>query len=364
MKSLKPLKVLRHGRKVRSAQWNHDASRILSASEDKTARIWNAQRGRVLGTLHHKDVVVGGRWDHNGSRVLTWSRDGTIQIWDAASGQPCQRIVFDAHMSGATWNGDESHLAFWYTLRPSVNSENPFVSTWRIHDLRSRQDLCAGGHGSFIRGVRWSHDDSRLLTWSADGRAVVWPTPLHGTPDRISLRYGRVPSYSPLLDIRGHEKPWIRQDGIHTACWNQDESRLLIASGNGTAQVWDIHSRRCVLTVEHEESVRSACWNSDENRLLTASFDGTAQVWDAQSGDSLLTLSHGGRVLGASWNGVESRILTWSVDGAVRIWDAQSGVLCYTLPHPARIMGVARSYNDCRILTWAEDGRIRIWRSG
>jgi WD40 repeat protein len=126
MTHLKPLMVLHHGNDVWSAQWNRDASRILSASVDKTARIWTAQRGRVLRTLRHEDTVGGGRWNHDESRILTWSSDGAIQIWDAASGQPYQRIVVDACIGGAVWSSDENHLAFWYTKHASKNDENPF----------------------------------------------------------------------------------------------------------------------------------------------------------------------------------------------------------------------------------------------
>ena len=40
----------------------------------------------------------------------------------------------------------------------------------------------------------------------------------------------------------------------------------------------------------HEDSVRSVAYSPDGQRIVTASFDRTAKVWDAQTGQELFTL--------------------------------------------------------------------------
>ena len=94
-----------------------------------------------------------------------------------------------------------------------------------------------------------------------------------------------------------------------------------------------LHSGDLLLALSHEGQVYGAQWNEDGSRILSWSDDGTAQVWDAASGDPLLTLRHEGSVNGAQWNGDGSRILSWSSDGTARVWDAASGDSLLTLSH-------------------------------
>ena len=76
----------------------------------------------------------------------------------------------------------------------------------------------------------------------------------------------------------------------------------------------------------HTRAVNHAVWSGDESRILTASDDGTARVWDAETGAELVTLSgHKVNVLQAVWNSDESYILTRSTDGTARVWDAETG---------------------------------------
>jgi len=95
--------------------------------------------------------------------------------------------------------------------------------------------------------------------------------------------------------------------------------RILTASEDGTARVWDATTGQEVLQLRHNAAVEDARWNAAEDRILTASDDGTVRVWDAHSGAELATLSgHTDIVFQAHWNRDESRILSASADGTVR----------------------------------------------
>jgi WD40 repeat protein len=73
---------------VGSVAWSPDGSRLLSGSYDNTARLWDAATGRCLLTLTgHQDWVTSVTWSPNGTRILTSSRDSTIREWDASTGK-------------------------------------------------------------------------------------------------------------------------------------------------------------------------------------------------------------------------------------------------------------------------------------
>jgi len=71
----------------------------------------------------------------------------------------------------------------------------------------------------------------------------------------------------------------------------------------------------------HGDEVWSAAYSPDGQRIVTASFEGTAKVWDAETGKELFTLtSHEGRVFSAVYSAVGKRIATAGDDGICRIY--------------------------------------------
>ena len=61
---------------------------MVTASEDKTARLWDVTSGEVMLVLGaHTDSVLHATFSPDGQQVVTASRDSTARLWDVASGQ-------------------------------------------------------------------------------------------------------------------------------------------------------------------------------------------------------------------------------------------------------------------------------------
>ena len=74
-----------HEDAVYSAAFSPDGQRIVTASWDQTARIWEAETGRQLHTLAgHEELVFSAVFSPDGRRILTASDDKTARIWDVA----------------------------------------------------------------------------------------------------------------------------------------------------------------------------------------------------------------------------------------------------------------------------------------
>ena len=80
----KEIAVLPHGDYVYSAAFSPDGSRIIvTASGDKTAHIWDAATATEIAVLRGHDEVTFAAFSPDGSRIVTASRDNTARIWDA-----------------------------------------------------------------------------------------------------------------------------------------------------------------------------------------------------------------------------------------------------------------------------------------
>jgi len=84
----------------------------------------NAQEARWRIALDHNDAVSSAAFSPDGSRIVAASRDRTARIWDAASGK---EIAVLRHIHGVSTGGHESGLRF----------------ALRIHERQPRHSTCS-----------------------------------------------------------------------------------------------------------------------------------------------------------------------------------------------------------------------------
>jgi len=61
-----------------------DGQRIVTASMDKTARVWDAETGQELRKFEgHTKTVTCVAFSPDGKRIATASVDKTARVWDA-----------------------------------------------------------------------------------------------------------------------------------------------------------------------------------------------------------------------------------------------------------------------------------------
>jgi WD40 repeat protein len=73
-----------HSRDVNAVAFNPDGQTVLSASNDKTLKIWSCDDGRLIATLtDHLDTINAIAFDRSGQLFISGSSDKTIKIWQA-----------------------------------------------------------------------------------------------------------------------------------------------------------------------------------------------------------------------------------------------------------------------------------------
>ena len=243
-----------HTHQVTKASFSPDGLRIVTSSQDNTAKVWNAKTAAELFTLKgHTHWVHSASFSPDGLRIVTASADKTAKVWDANSGAPV--LTLKGHTSmlfSASFSPDG--------LRIVTAGADKTAKVW---DARSGAEIITlKGHTDHVWSSSFSPDGSRIVTGSWDKTAKVWDAQ----------------SGTAVLALK-------HADLIYSARFSPDGLHVVTGSADKTAKIWDAHTGAMILTLRgHVHPIYGASFSPDGLRVATASIDGTARLWDAQSG--------------------------------------------------------------------------------
>ncbi|GMU84627.1 MAG: hypothetical protein AMXMBFR47_44960 [Planctomycetota bacterium] len=383
------LTLIGHGRDVSSAAFSPDGRRIVTGSEDGTAKVWDAATGQELLTLAgHAGLVLSVAYSPDGTRIVTgggpWGQGenpGDVKVWDAATGRLLRElrghlycvwsVAFSPDglriVSGAgDWGHGPAEIKVWdavtgqellgatgaagsgYSVAFSPDGKRIVSGDQAVRDAATGRELLSlYGHANFCRSVTFSPDGKRLAVGNLDGTVRIWDA---GT--------GRE-----LLVLAGHSR-WLNR-----VAFSSDGARLATASADQTTKIWDATTGRDLLTLKgHAGHVRSVAFSPDGRRIVTAGNDRTAKVWDAEAGQEIPILrGHAEFISSVTFSPDAARVVTGSGDGTARVWDAATARTVLTLGQPtaawstAGLSSVAFSPDGRRIATGGRDQTARIW---
>jgi len=277
---------------VRSAIFSPDGKRVVTASDDSTARVWDAVTGEQIQSLAgHQDWVRSVAFSPDGRLILTASDDRSVRVWDIAAGKPVGRLSGHSDwVNSAVFSPDGSRIL--------TASDDKSARVWDT--LTGAMVVQLSGHRESVFDAAFSSDGRFIVTASYDGTAKVWDAS----------------AGEEVLHLLGHGLV------VYRAAFSPDGKRIVTASVDSTARVWDAETGEEVLRLSgHKNAVRSCAFSPDGTRIVTASTDGTARIWDASTGSELVRLpGHAGEIFCAAFSPDGARVVTASDDRTARIW--------------------------------------------
>ncbi len=194
---------------VLSAAFSPDGKWVVTSSDDRTAKVWDAATGAERVVLKgHTGAVTSAAFSADGQRIITGGMDGTTKVWDVRTGT----VLLDLYkqtgqVTAVGFSSDGTRVV---TAGSGTRDKTGEVIVW---DAR-RPALDLGGHAGRVVRVAFSPDSTRLLTASEDKTAKVWDT-----------RTG-----AELVTLKGHTS------NVNAGNFSADGSRVVTGSWDRTAR--------------------------------------------------------------------------------------------------------------------------------
>jgi WD40 repeat protein len=178
-----------HEADVNTASFSADDRRIVSASHDATARVWDAASGRELGRVSGEGDMSAG-FDATGTRILTTTNQ-TARLWDIATWSLVRTFEATSYVRFAAINAAG-------TLVAATGNDNS-VSVW---DVATSSLLAQFQHADVPWGVAFSPDGDLAITSATDLHAIVWHVELEHRPPAVVAAFVRCHAPYRLVETR------------------------------------------------------------------------------------------------------------------------------------------------------------------
>jgi len=366
-----------HTNYVKCVAFSPDGRSFATGSDDSSVKLWkfNEESGlnrpsvvsalnaseptgggvRMEGTMEGEpNDVEGVAFSPDGRIIATASDDGTARLWDASNGSLIKMLVSDPVYVEEfdELNISKSHSNFVESVSFSpdgrtlaTGSDDGTIRLWDISKGSLTRTINA--HLNDVEGVAFSLDGRIIATASDDGTVKQW--------NAASGAFIRA-----LEGNSTHEQ----SDHMEFVAFSPDGHTIAAVSEGGVARLWDAATGSLIRIMEGNYTINIVAFSPDGSMIASGSDDGAARLWNA-SDRSLI------RTLEASSTDVESvafspdgrTLAAGADDGNVTQWDLSTGsVIRIVCGHTNDIESIAFSSDSHLLVSGSDDGTIRLWR--
>ncbi|KAG5438232.1 hypothetical protein PCANB_003083 [Pneumocystis canis] len=256
-----PRKALKgHGHFIQDLTISSDGQYVLSASWDKTLRLWDLNTGMTTKRfVGHTSDVLSVSFSPDNRQIVSGSRDKTIKLWNTLG--DCKMTIQEG-----------GHSDWVSCVRFSPNPANlvtvsagwdKVVKAWELSNCKLRTNYI--GHTGFINTVTVSPDGSLCASGGKDGTVMLWD--LNESKHLYSLEAG---------------------DIINALVFSPNRYWLCAATA-ASIKIFDLETKIIVdeLKVDFtgigkkssDPECISLCWSADGQTLFSGYTDNIIRVW-------------------------------------------------------------------------------------
>ncbi|ETO33912.1 WD-40 repeat-containing protein, partial [Reticulomyxa filosa] len=247
-----------HSNAVSSIRFSADGCKILSASYDKTIRIWDVSSRKQLQIfIGHTDMIFSAKFSPDELTIVSCSKDTTIRLWDANTGIELMQFKNDFdQIWDVDFSPDGNYIASC--------SRNRIIKLWDVHSGIEINRL--SGHLRSIWSIQFSPDGKIIASSSDDDTICLWNAK---SGERVRL-------------FKGHASVVTR------ARFSPNGRFIASCSFDTSIRIWDIETgKEWKILRGHTNKVNDIKYLQDSQTIVSCSNDNTIQLWNVESGKKL-----------------------------------------------------------------------------
>jgi len=305
---------------------------VVSASFDKTLKVWDAESGADKATLRgHSGEVLACAIAPDDSFIVSASADRTLKMWEVATF--AERRTLKGHADEVV----ECLVSPDGRLVVSASKDG----TLRIWDAGTGAEMFTlEGHAGPISACAISRDGKLLLSAGRDGTLKVW-----------DVQRGRR-----RCSLEGHTQ------ALNSCAVHPNGSYAVSAGKDRTVRVWDLDACTELKTLSGFGGDVTGCLFSPDGTFFV-SFGLDLKAWNVGSWDERAALAgQAGGVQACAVSPDGELVIAGGWHHDLAVWDARDGSLIAKMTGHSGDITACAVFPDGRSLVSASvDHTLRIW---
>ncbi|BBM85120.1 protein kinase domain-containing protein [Candidatus Uabimicrobium amorphum] len=263
---------------VRYLQFHPNKNMIVNGSDFGEVLLWDMQNGQKVRKYSGHKITKHIRhcvFNHDGSRIASASYDSTIRIWNSDIDDFAPKTQGNSLFVLQGFKGDLNAACFQPNGNLIVAGGQPGLKMWNIDEgqLQGKKNVKLSPIKSGLKLAR----EVFYCEYTPDGKYIIASS--KGAKDNLLVADSK--TLKLVHTFEGHS------DRVEIFSFIPNyPNRLASASFDGTIRIWNLDNiekskkSRAVLTIEvSNQQLKTLCFNHDGSLMVSGGFDRHIRIW-------------------------------------------------------------------------------------